>query len=663
VSHEPGLRFWLRYAERGGALIEDGGDKALAVLPDSLQQETELPEEVTVTSDPDVAREDGAALLIAGHPALERAAATVLAEGDAARLHLPWPRSAPPTRGTLQARARERFRVDHGRIDAAGEPRHAYALLLRTGAMISYAASLAASFQEQEEAWVDARTALPVPDVVLESVRGRPRLSKPDARHPTLEADLALALAGAHARLEERATARRASLQAHSRRALESELARADAYYEGALESIERRRESAPADRQRLLDGQAEATRAERARRRTEIEQEFEASHEIRPFRLHLIHVPAFVLPVDIRRGSRTFPFEFTWLPAAAAFTDVRCPGCGEAADLVAGRERLGCESCLLGSPAPRRLSDVRDAAPSSPPLPGRGHSAKPSSGPRASDDRSKARANGPRKAAHTRPDRAARSQRRAPPPPRRRERARAPSRGGIERTGNKLALAFWQTVAGDERWPRKKTARHSPLSALFRLYGRAAPLCAIGIPPQRWPSEVTASTHRSTSGFPELTTGNVVASGISYPYTLYWWLHAGKPVAAELMPTVHPVVLSAAGLGDVETEARLFELAPAPCAQLDPVAAALWRVELSNWGMPIAARCLATWWRLEEAVGPAGPPAAVAAAVAGAVARAAGLRRRRAEDAEAYGADPDAMDRVARELGSRLRLDRARGW
>jgi hypothetical protein len=92
-------------------------------------------------------------------------------------------------------------------------------------------------------------------------------------------------------------------------------------------------------------------------------------------------------------------------------------------------------------------------------------------------------------------------------------------------------------------------------------------------------------------------------------------------------------------------------------------VAAALWRVELPEAGLPIAARCLATWWRLEEAVGPASAPAAVAAAVAGAVARAAGLRRRRAENAEAYGADPGAVDRVTRELGSQLRLDRARGW
>lgn len=96
-AHEPGLRFWLRYAEHQGALVEDGGDHALTVLPDWLQEAAQLPEEFAVTSDPDVAGEDGAVLMIPGHPALERAAASVLDEGDVGRLYLPWPASTPGT--------------------------------------------------------------------------------------------------------------------------------------------------------------------------------------------------------------------------------------------------------------------------------------------------------------------------------------------------------------------------------------------------------------------------------------------------------------------------------------------------------------------------------------------------------------------------------------
>ena len=82
LASEPALGFWLSYAEQEGALVEDHGDHAVVVLPGECQRETGLPEELTVTSDPDVAREDGAVLMVAGHPAVEQAASAVLAAGD-----------------------------------------------------------------------------------------------------------------------------------------------------------------------------------------------------------------------------------------------------------------------------------------------------------------------------------------------------------------------------------------------------------------------------------------------------------------------------------------------------------------------------------------------------------------------------------------------------
>jgi len=358
LSDEPALRFWLRYAEREGALVEDLGDQALLLLPQALQYTSELPEEVMVTADPDVAREDGAALLIAGHPALDRAAAAMLAEGDSGHVFVPWPGSRPPARSTLEARARDLVSVEHGRIDATGEPAPAYAPLLRVGAMISYEASLALRFHEQEEAWVDARTGLGPSKRLSAMLRSAPRLPLPDARHRLLPADLSLALPAAHEQLEQRATARRALLAAHARRALALELARADAYYENALDSIARRRSTAAAERIRLLDAQADATRAERARRQREIEEEYKARHDIRPFRLHLVHVPAFQLTVDVRRGSRTFPFTLTWLPGGDEFAAVRCPACGGAETLVAAREGLGCTSCTSSVTTHRPVTD-----------------------------------------------------------------------------------------------------------------------------------------------------------------------------------------------------------------------------------------------------------------------------------------------------------------
>ena len=665
-AHEPGLRFWLHYVEDRGALVEDAGDHALAVLPSSLQAVAQFPEEVAVTSDPDVAGEDGAILMIPGHPALERAATSVLEEGDVGRVHLPWPGSMPGT-AELQARARDRFHVEHGRIDAAGDVRRAYLPLLHVGAMISYATSLTHRFQEQDQAWVDARTGLVLADGVLEAVHSRPWLPERDATATPLDADLLLALRGAHVELEQRAADRLTALGAQARRALELELLRADAYYDGALESIERRRAGADPDRRRLLDGQAEATRAEHARRRREIEEEFEPHHEIRPFRLHLVLVPGLVLPVEIRRGARTFPFSLAWLAAGVGFADARCPHCDAAAGLVAGRERLGCRSCLPATTAPAPSPQASgDSTPDSPTLPA------PALAPAVSSRATAHPAPAESPGGHTRRAGRARSKPAASRPaassprtsPTGRQRGQGAGPGKTQRTGDTLALAFWQAVVGGIRWPRKKVARGSPLSVLYRLYGHTGPLCALGIPQRRLPSEVTAATLLPReAGCPQMTMGEVTDGPLAYPYTLSWWLESGKPVIAEVMPAPHPLVLAANGAQEIEV--RLREQAPAPRADLDSVAAALWEVELARHGLPMAIRCLAAWWRVRESVEGvhAEPTLAVAAVVASAVARAAGVPRRGTENATAYAADPQGVQRVATELGSRLRLDPRRGW
>jgi hypothetical protein len=348
LTDEPALSFWLDYAEGQGALVEEHGDHALVLLPDSLQRESELPEEATVTATPDAAREDEAILLIAGHPAIERAAASVLAEGDSGCAYLPWPGSRAPTRSNLEARARELAPIEQGRIDAAGEPIAIYLPLMRAGAMISYSASLTLRFQEQEEAWVDARTGTVPGDRLLALVRDRPGLPRPEVPHRKLEADLSTAIPAVHEQLELRAAARQASLAVQARRPLDAELGRADAYYDAALESIARRRAGAPADRVRMLDGQAEATRAEHTRRRREIEDEYEPRHELRPFRLHLVYVPGYALETDVRRGSRSYRCELAWVPAAGQFAAIRCPTCGATAPLIATRERLGCRACTV---------------------------------------------------------------------------------------------------------------------------------------------------------------------------------------------------------------------------------------------------------------------------------------------------------------------------
>jgi hypothetical protein len=626
---EPALRFWLRYAEREGALVEGQRDHALVLLPEALREQSGLPEEVAVTDHPDVAREDGAALVIAGHPAVERATTAVLAEGDAGSRHLLWPTARAPARAQLEARAREHVQVEHGRIDAAGEPAAAYLPLLRVGAVLSCTASLTLRVQEQQEVWVDARTRLEASERLRAAVADRAGLERADrpARH--LPADLDRAVAAAQGLLEARAAARERSLSAHAGRALAAELARTDAYYEAALDSLTRRRATAQPDRARLLDDQALATRAEHARRRLEIETAHEPRHELRPFRLHLVHVPAYVLPVEVRRGSRRFPFELCWVPAGGEFASHRCPACGAAEELIAGRESLGCRACTPG--AARNVAPALQIVPAPTPTPASvsRHAPMPPPAPMPTPRRPKGSV-----ARHARPAFA-----RGP--------ARTAKPADTQRTGNRLALAFWQCVASGERWPRQKAARDSPLRAVYRLYGAAGPGYAIGLPVGARPDSVEAGTCLSVPGLPELTSGFVSAGGAHFDYTLRWSLQAGKPVIAEVMPAEDPLELPPARIFAGGLDDRLRGGAPVPAVTLDPVAQALWDVEAERHGLPLTIRCLAGWWRVQAEFADDGArPAAIAAALAHAEARAAGARESRAQTARAYAVDVEELPR-----------------
>ena len=109
--------------------------------------------------------------------------------------------------------------------------------------------------------------------------------------------------------------------------------------------------------------------------------------------------------------------------------------------------------------------------------------------------------------------------------------RSRGASEAGqraLVRTGDKLALAFWQAVVDGTRWPRQKTARDSPLRALYRLYGTDGPLHAIGVPPGGWLQQVTALTLPPVPDGPQITSGVVRAGRRGHQYGVQWWLEAG---------------------------------------------------------------------------------------------------------------------------------------
>jgi hypothetical protein len=154
----------------------------------------------------------------------------------------------------------------------------------------------------------------------------------------------------AHRILDAAADRRRSTLSAQASDAHGQERAHARAYYDDALRSLERRRATAQPDRAELLAARAASTREERARRLLEIDEKYQARHDIRPFRLHAVLVPGWRVPVDVRRGARRYPLAFDWLPALGAYAAEGCPHCGAAAPLSASKTRLGCVGCLPGS-------------------------------------------------------------------------------------------------------------------------------------------------------------------------------------------------------------------------------------------------------------------------------------------------------------------------
>jgi hypothetical protein len=353
LATDPALRFWLRYVQGKGALADDSlptDGTTLVVLPRQLQADLGLPEEIVVTADPEVAREDGAMLLAPGSPALDLATSGVLAAGDVGRVALAWPTSVAPGADVLEARARDLLPVDHGRIDLRSEPCSSFRPVLRVGALLTFALSLDDRFQERAECWVDVPSAVELAADPRRRLAAWPRGASPaSARWP---AGLRAALAEAHRLIDERAAARQLVLARHAGRGQEAELARTRAYYEEALASIGQRQATAPPERRELLDARAEATRAERGRRLAEIEEKHRPRREIRPFRLHLVLVPTLSLPVEVRRGPRRYPLALDWLLPAGVFAPVRCPSCAATNPLVAGKQRLGCSACAGGAAA-----------------------------------------------------------------------------------------------------------------------------------------------------------------------------------------------------------------------------------------------------------------------------------------------------------------------
>jgi len=342
-----GLDFWLQYVSAEGGMHERVGDSTLVLLPETLQARHEQSEDLTVTTDPEIAREDGALLLTAGHPLLAAAAEAVLALGDVGTLRLARPTARPPDAEHLQERVRDQLAVDHGRIDLTGGPRPAVRTILRVSSLVTYALSADDHFQEQVECWVDVPSCVPYPDEIGRELTGLLTVEHPerDQLQPN-GPNLLAALAEADSEIRRRAERRRDLLAGTVLRTHREEVARARDYYLQVADSLRRRMSAAAADKVAAYGARLASTDAERDRRIAEIDEKYKSAFSCLPFRLHAIGVPCMRVEVDVRRGNRRYPVELDWLLPLRRFAPMRCPGCGSTDRLVAGKTALGCRSC-----------------------------------------------------------------------------------------------------------------------------------------------------------------------------------------------------------------------------------------------------------------------------------------------------------------------------
>lgn len=638
IGADAGLRFWLRYVEARGGLTEDRGDSVLVVLPQTLQALLDLPDELMVTGDPDVAREDGATLLATGHPVLGQAADDVLADGDVGQVTIPVPAAAPPPIPVLLERAREQFPVHHGKIDATGALTKVIRPVLRVGALVSYTVSTEDHYQERVECFLDALSRLELPEPLSARIAALPRAA---AGGPVDRGMVAAAIGQAHRIIDARAERRRASLSGQAAKALEAELERAEAYYRDMLATIERRRANAPAERGELLAARAQSVREERARRLAEVREKFQPAHAIRPYRLQVFELAAWRLPVDVRRGDRRYPLTLDWLISLSRFADLRCPHCHAVEPLVAAKTRLGCTGCLT-TPSMQAVPDLPAPRPAASPAREPAQPAEPPAG---------------------RP--AARPVSTSPRPSRPVVSRRSP--GDIARMGDKLSGKVWDAVAADDRRSARSCAPDSPAAAAAQLYGPAWAAVAIGIPVTEAPAAYASNTEPADAGTLQATRGFVqTTTGRRYPFLLWWRLDGSTPLIDEALPfdcAMDPARLPQWILGPGQP--GVFS-PPQPRVSLGPVDGRLWRRGLPNHGLPIVLRCLAAWWRLPDqaALTATHSPAALAAGIERLICyRASRPGGRYADAAYHHRVDEDLVREAGADLQAQLQLSRTSLW
>ncbi len=638
MSLEPALRFFLRYAESRGATVVEEREQALVQLPQGLSVALGLPGETALTSDAEVAQEGGQMLVIAGHPLLGAAADHVLAQGDAGWLALAAPAGAPPDAQTLLQKLREFYPVEHGRLDLAAPPERVYLPLLRVGALVTLSGD--DRFLEIGDTLVDAAACLPIaPDLARRVLAFGPR---PSAEPwSVLLPDVVQALEVAQGELERRAAQRAAELSAQAEAEMQEERERAQAFYAAQLAHIARRRQRADEERRRLYDEQARVTAAEAERRGVEIERKYRVEGSVKPYRLHLVLAPALHLEIEVRRGDRRYPLHANFLLGAGGFLPLRCPACGAAQPLVAGRSVLGCRVCQGAAEEP---------AP--PPAP---VAQKPSAGPgeaqvmaeiarRLREERRRARD----PAASTREGKG-REHRGGPRPERPAEAWRSWGPLAV------LAQEFFSSVlSGDTA--KAPIARHSPLDIALRWFGWQGLYLLLDLP---YPQEPTADARLSALALFEghHLSGRVQVGRLKREFSLVMQGSAREPTLWEVLPCrvvrpdrLAPLVQLGHQLTALDEMANRF----GPPAGLDEVEWVLLAIGSERWQLPLLLRAVSMWRQIGRR-----NPGVSARATAGALlllaVERAGLHTVDGAVASSFEADPLRTRQAQEALESRV--------
>lgn len=639
----PAFSFWLDYLDSRGGLWEQTGDTVLAVLPEQLADRHDLPESALITDDPDIAREDGVLFLGAGHPEIGKAAEAVVDTGDVAVLTLPHS-AKPVSREDLLARIRDRVPVDHGRIDASAAPIRTHRPMLRLEAMVSHTVSAEDRFTEVAECLIDVASRIAWPEDLAARLRDAAAVANAASRTDVRTGDLVPALSAAHQVLDAAAAARGRILAAHADAERATEIARANDYYAAALATIDKRRTGADPKRAALLDARAQATSAERDRRLAEIDEKYRHRHALRPYRLHLVDVPAWRLDTDVRRGDRRWPLTFDYLPVLGTVAPVRCPACHAHAPLVATKAQLGCTACV---PAP--------ATHVTPPPPARKPVARPESTDPGRVPTSSAHEN--QRRPELRKPHGTRSARPGPPVV-----AAAPAAGPVlpGKAEERKVSTFWNHVAaGEHRKLTRLVAPDSPLAALTRLYGAFGPLYGIGVPAGHTPTKFTCGNYdRPVAGQRGGTAGALHTRHDQYPYLLLW---SPERRLEEIFPYAGPW-----HLGRATGFHRPSLTVPASHVDLDPVAQLLLSYVTARHGLAFTARALAAWWRLPAPEGLLArfTPWVLAAALDRAVRYWSGTTGATYPDAaKTFGTDESLIRKATPLLQEHLQLSQTRNW